>query len=269
MEFIRNCPVCNKILTYSRQGNLNQAIKRNSICSSCGHADMKGENNPFYGKKHTEKTKTLLSEKFKGKSRSPDTAYGGKRGSPPNLKPVYEIWVEKYGIEEADRRQAADNERKSIASKGKNNPMYGKPAPQGSGNGWSGWYKGWYFRSLRELSYMIKVIEKENLKWKTTESKEFAIPYINYDGVERNYFPDFLLEGNRLIECKPKRLHASVSVLLKKEAAERYCLKRNWTYELLEPEMLSEEEILEIYKLGLIKFLPRYEEKFKEKYSGR
>ncbi|MBR4316812.1 MAG: hypothetical protein IKP65_07630 [Alphaproteobacteria bacterium] len=37
----------------------------------------------------------------------------------------------------------------SEKSKGKNNPMYGKPAPKGSGNGVSGWYKGWFFRSLR------------------------------------------------------------------------------------------------------------------------
>ena len=33
--------------------------------------------------------------------------------------------------------------------------MYGRFSPRGSGNGWSGWYKEWYFRSLLELSYMI------------------------------------------------------------------------------------------------------------------
>ena len=45
----------------------------------------------------------------------------------------------------------------SNASKGKNNPMYGKPSPQGSGNGWSGWYKGIYFRSLLYSSFMSSI----------------------------------------------------------------------------------------------------------------
>jgi hypothetical protein len=29
---------------------------------------MKGENNPFYGKKHTQETKKIISSKNKGKS---------------------------------------------------------------------------------------------------------------------------------------------------------------------------------------------------------
>jgi hypothetical protein len=36
--------------------------------------------------------------------------------------------------------------------------MYGKPSPNGSGN-------GWYFISLHELSYMVNVIERFKLKW--------------------------------------------------------------------------------------------------------
>ncbi len=38
---------------------------------------------------------------------------------------------------------------------GEGNNMYGRPSPQGSGNGWSGWYKERYFRSLRELMFLI------------------------------------------------------------------------------------------------------------------
>jgi hypothetical protein len=36
--------------------------------------------------------------------------------------------------------------------------MYGKPSPQGSGNGWSGWYKGKYFRSIMELSFIVEYL---------------------------------------------------------------------------------------------------------------
>jgi hypothetical protein len=54
------------------------------------------------------------------------------------------------------------------------------------------------------------------------------IPYINFDGIDRNYFPYFLIGGNRLIEVKPKRLHESRVVLLKKEAAEKFCEEKGW-----------------------------------------
>jgi len=159
--------------------------------------------------------------------------------------------------------------RSCSSKKGKNNPMYGKPPVQGSGWGWSGWYKDWHFRSFLELSYMISILEKENLMWKSAETQEFAIPYINYDGTERTYFPDFLVQGTRLIEIKPKRLHGSVTVLLKKEAAITFCEQKGWTYELVEPEKLTEEEILNLYKNKDIKFSSQYEKKFKEKYGSQ
>jgi hypothetical protein len=52
---------------------------------------------------------------------------------------------------------------------GEKNFWFGKPSPVGSGNGWSGWYKGWYFRSLLELSFMIKVIERFKFSWKSAD----------------------------------------------------------------------------------------------------
>jgi len=228
--------------------------------------DISGENNPFYGKKHTEEAKKKFSETMFKKGKLSRGITFKKGHVNPNPRPIYDIWLEKYGVDEADRRKAVWSQKLSIKKKGKNNNMYGKPSPQGAGNGWSGWYKGWFFRSLRELSYMINVIEKENLMWVSTETKEFAIPYINYDGTNRNYFADFLVDGNRLVEIKPKRLHSTPQVLIKKKAAERFCLKKGWTYELIEPDILTKEEILILHNNEVVKFLPRYEEKLKEKY---
>lgn len=295
MEFTRECPECKKELTYTQKDNLQTANTKKLLCRRCTaknrirkskykySTEFKcitctkdltfkcphkidtvhecrscaqiGDRNGFYGKKHTEEAK----EKFSNTS----FKKGNQTG---NLIPIYDIWVKKYGLEEADRRKRNWKKKISLSTRGEKNPMYGKPPSQGSGNGWSGWYKDWFFRSLRELSYMIKVLEKEGLKWEMVENKNSAIPYINYDGVKRNYFADFLVENTRLIEVKPKRLHSSVSVLLKKNAAEKYCEEKGWTYELLEPEMLTEEELLILYKTGALKFLERYEEKFKEKY---
>jgi len=49
------CPVCNKV----------EIAPINKTCSSC--RDKRGENNPFYGKKHSEATRKKISEKAKGR----------------------------------------------------------------------------------------------------------------------------------------------------------------------------------------------------------
>ncbi len=87
-------------------------------------------------------------------------------------------------------------------------------------------------------------------------------------GVVKNYFPDFFLpEGNKLIEIKPKNLHKSISVQLKKKAAEKYCLEKDWAYEIIAPEKLTEKKIILLHKQEKIKFIYRYEQKFMEKYN--
>jgi hypothetical protein len=133
--------------------------------------------------------------------------------------------------------------------------MFGKPAPQGSGNGWSGWYKNWFFRSLRELSYMIKVIEKDNLNWKTPD-KTFKISYIDYNGKNRTYFPDFIINETKIVEIKPIKLQKSPKVIAKQKAAEIFCCENSLTYEMIDPDILSDDEILKLYMEHKIKFCP-------------
>ena len=184
--FIRNCPSCGRELTHTNKKNRNSAVKKKSLCYSCAakivqndpvHKEKqaqyrretyKGEGNPFYGKKHTKETIAKIqknrdlspfkTKKFKDKMSL--VTSGDKNGM--YGRNVYGIWVEKYGEEEANKRMARAKIKWSKASSGKNNPMYGKPTPNGSGNGWSGWYKGWFFRSIKELSYMINIIEARN-----------------------------------------------------------------------------------------------------------
>lgn len=47
--YTRNCPTCDKILTYRYKHTMVAANRKNSSCASCTNT---GENNPFYGKKH-------------------------------------------------------------------------------------------------------------------------------------------------------------------------------------------------------------------------
>jgi hypothetical protein len=267
-KFFRNCPQCNKVLSYTNSNNRQRAEKDKVICRSCStkNRNLSGENNPFYGKQHTKETKQKLSdisfshiytEEQKEQART-------QLAKVSNSIPLYDIWLTKYGKEEADKRLTQFKTKQSKNNKGKNNHMFGKPAPQGSGNGWSGWYKNWYFRSLRELSYMINVIEKENLVWQTPD-KNYKIPYIDYAGEPRTYFPDFII-GNKLVEIKPLKLQNTPKVLAKKNAAEEFCQKQNMIYEIIDPPILSEEEVKNLYINGQIKFLDKYEQKFKERY---
>lgn len=140
--------------------------------------------------------------------------------------------------------------------------MYGKPAPKGSGNGWKGWYKNWFFRSLRELSYMINVIEKQKLFWENGEQNKYKVIYTDWDGVSRKYFPDFVINNNVIIEIKPKKLWESPKILAKKLAAEQHYKKLNFEYKIIDPEFLTKEQLVYLYNNKLIKFLSKYEQKF-------
>jgi hypothetical protein len=274
MAYNRVCSKCNKILTYTNKYVYNESVKNKRLCRSCGAKKMCltdeqkfimasrfgpprcGKNNPFYGKKHTKEALKIIAEK--------SVKIGKENGM--FGKNVYDIWFIKYGKEEADKRLSALKHIRSINNSGKNNPMYGKPSPMGSGNGWSGWYKGWYFRSLRELSYVITYLERNGLRWVSAEKKEFSIPYQDYNGKDRIYHPDFLVEDNRLVEIKPDKLKKSITNKLKQIAAEKFCTKMGYKFEMIEPKKMGDKQISELYKKGLIKFISRYDKKFKERY---
>jgi hypothetical protein len=70
---IRECPKCKKdIKTYSKYRtiacrNYFNKIKNNTLCKPCSLKLQVGEGNPFYGKKHNNKTKKKISESRKGK----------------------------------------------------------------------------------------------------------------------------------------------------------------------------------------------------------
>jgi predicted nuclease of restriction endonuclease-like RecB superfamily len=68
--------------------------------------------------------------------------------------------------------------------KGKNNPMYGKPAPKGSGIGKGQYYKNIWLRSSYEVIY-AKQLDKTGIKW-LYEFKRFNLG-------DTTYIPDFYL----------------------------------------------------------------------------
>ncbi len=92
----RQCPTCNVEIRYEAQEsyyvlrNIRKAIADNTKCLKCS---VSGENNPFYGKKHSEKTKAQVSKSRTGKACGQDNAMANpihRKKATTNLKARYD-----------------------------------------------------------------------------------------------------------------------------------------------------------------------------------
>ena len=279
--FVRECPECKKELTHTTIKHRNRARKDKKVCAACRMKEVNnrpdvrlqrsmlarkrvGKLNSFYGKKHSEKTREKLRAVDRGYTQTDEFRKNSARVGAKNGmygRSFYDVWKEKFGEQEADKKFSEWLKVQSENSSGENNPMYGKPAPKGSGGGWGGWYKGWYFRSLRELSYVIRVLEKNNHEWQSAESKEFSIPYVSYDGTPRTYRPDFLVDGRTLVEVKPKQLMETPSNVLKKKAAIVFCKNNGFEFKMVDVKLLHTEHIIHLFEEGIIGFNKKYQER--------
>lgn len=290
-SFKRNCPKCNCEITYKSKYSLINANKKNSKCKSCGLKEImtdevkkrmservKGENNPmfgktgnlnpFFGKKHTEETKKKIingrdysvykTEEFRQKI----SKLSKGNNNPMYGKSVYDVWVEKYGKNIADEKMVEYKKKQSLNNSGEKNSMYGKPAPINSGNGICGWYKGWFFRSLLELSYMIFVIERFNLDWESGESEKYKIKY-EVGGENKNYFPDFVLNKKYIIECKPKKLTKVNTNKIKFEFAKKYCEENGFIFKVRDIPKIKKENLIKMIGDGLVVLTNKWGDKLK------
>lgn len=280
IKLIRSCPTCECVISYKSELGYNNANKNISKCRKCSSSGVNngmygkfGDKNPMFGKTHSIETLEKQSKIKLGKKHNSNTIDKLKilstgKNNKMCGRTYHEVWVSKYGKEIADQKLTIVKQKLSISNSGEGNPMFGKQSPNGSGNGWSGWYNGWYFRSLRELTYVIKIIDRFGLIWESGESNRYKIPYIDYKGTQRNYFPDFIINGKYVIESKPKKLWGSDSVVRKKEAAIRFCDNLGLKYKLVDIGVMSTDEIKKLYVSGKIQFLPRYEKKYKELFCN-
>lgn len=166
-------------------------------------------------------------------------------------------YEEIYGEEKALELK----EKISLKTKGENNPMYGKPSPQGSGNGWSGCYKGHYFRSILELSYLKHLLDND-IQFETGELKHHAIEY-EIDNKKRIYYTDFyLIETKEYIEIKPFKLINIYSNKKKFEAARNKLQNKFKILTENDINKINIDELWDLYNNGSIIFDKRYEQKF-------
>jgi len=281
LEYKRNCPLCSNEITYSTKWALKYAANKNTNCKKCNaikqfkNLDQRIKEgkavNGFQGKSHSIEMKDNMSNKIKSLYKNGKLNISGEKNpmfgktgekSPRFGTHLLEEFINRYGKIEGNKKILEWKEKISLKSRGENNSMYGKPSPKKSGNGWAGWYKGWYFRSLRELSFMINYIERFNMKWECGESVKYRIQYIDYKGSNRNYFPDFILNSKFMVECKPKPLWKSKDIVSKKNKAMDFCIKNDLIYKLIDPILLRVEKLEELYRKGIIMFNKSSEIKF-------
>jgi len=252
-EKIRICPDCLKEIKYSSHNECNSAKVKNSVCRSCSSKRSMG--NPEYKQKILNVLRNSpITQKQRDSARE-------NLAKVTNTRPIFEIWKEKYSPEEVERKIQEFKDKQSFNNSGSKNKMYGKPSPQGSGNGWKGHYKGTFFRSLRELSMLVH-FEENNVLWVTGESKKYKILYIDPLGKERNYFPDFITD-TEIIECKPKRLWDSPNIKCKTLAAKIFAESIGLVFTLVDPPIINYIKIVEMLTSGIIVCSKKYEEKIK------
>ena len=89
------------------------------------------------------------------------------------------------------------------------------------------------YRSSYELAYYKILDEDDTIK--TWEVECIKIPYL-FEGKTHTYFPDLLINGNEIREIKPVNLIKHPKNIAKQEAAEKFCLDRNWKYSYITEE---------------------------------
>ncbi len=226
-----------------------------------------GHLNSFYGKRHSEESKRKMvgnkdygytqTKEFKDKCRKVGMSNGMYGRS------VYDVWVERYGEDRADQLMMGYKEKLSLKMSGENNPMYGKPSPIGSGCGWSGWYDGFYFRSLLELSYIINVLEKCGYSYRSAESSELSIPYMDDKGNNRTYKADFFVDDRMLIEVKPDELKNIKINRIKFDAACKFCVENGFEFIVDNTDIISYDMLKDLYDTNKLFFVKKWEDRFK------
>ncbi|GJQ43753.1 MAG: hypothetical protein JETCAE03_32510 [Ignavibacteriaceae bacterium] len=125
---LNNNPNCRKIIEYKNEKFYLLALSKNTLCRRCSQYK---NNNPQFDKSPWNKGLTKeTDERIKKYGNTYSLNY--KNGKIKNNwkcmigKCAYDIWLEKYGKEEADKRENKKNKKHSRSISNEGNPMFGK-----------------------------------------------------------------------------------------------------------------------------------------------
>jgi len=172
-----------------------------------------------------------------------------------------QIWMHEYG--EAKGREMYRRHMRAIAKKNRGR-LGPRPSNTSGGYGVKGWYNGFFFRSLKELSFILANETSHKI-----ESAEGLIRVKYRDGDRfRYYYPDFVLDDKDIVEVKDKYSMSDTKVLAKMKALKRFCKGTRYTCRI-EDISLNQAAIKTLYLEGKIVFSSRHDEYVKETYGTR
>lgn len=166
-----------------------------------------GEKNPMYGKHHTAFVKMLATFSQSGIS-----------------------YEQRYGLQKSSDMKRKISEKVS----GKKNGMFGRTSRQRykTNIGRNGTYKGKFFRSILELSF-LKHLENLGISIDDIQYEHYKIPYI-FNNEAHVYIADFYVPKlNVLYEVKHSTELNEPKNVAKFYAAKEYCNKNNIQFQIV------------------------------------
>jgi len=280
----KKCECCGKdLFDYNGRKLLSNAKKR--FCNkSCKMKIINPMNNGnvydhWVNKYGKEKAKELEKKRLKIQSKKASKKLKGikikdhfiKRFGESVGKSKYDEYIKNQKKVQAisqQKRWDSDEGRRlkeefSKMFSGKNNPMYGKPTPVGSGNGWSGWFEDFYFRSLKELKFLL-ICKRFNIAIKSAEKETFRINYTDWKGTKRTSIPDYIVEDKYIIEIKPKHLQKSFDNKAKFIEFEKLAKSKGMKFKVIDSGRMDLDIFLELYDSRKIQLIDKYKDKLNE-----
>lgn len=243
MEYIKKCKQCGKDRKFKNESSLK--CSKSEICGSCSskNKNLSGENNPFYGKKHTEDTKKKMSENHADVT-GDKNPFKKSLKDPEKLKLHKKRCQARWDTKDQEYRKIFGS-KLSIAQAKSFNYNKSKNHKCGFFTSFDG--KIFYYRSSWEettLKYLDSL--KKSGYIKNFYLEPFCIKY-EHEGLPYILRIDFLIELNNekkiILECKPVGLRSHGKNPIKIQAYKNYCLENNIQFILFGMEELQSFEI--------------------------
>ncbi len=221
-------------------GTWRKGMKETEESRKANSERNKGAGNGFYGKKHTDATRSLMAANH--------ADFTGENN--PLVKALKDPAVRQRYVGTQRKKWAdllSDPARKDAWSiKARENGLKAYEAGvTGSGRGHQqGWFENpecgqrLFYRSSYELQF---------LEWSATRGLFVAavtarLPYLDGVGTSRAYIPDFLVNGHFLVEVKPRSLFGLFNNPAKFAAGKAYAKTHGLRYLIVDEQFLSDPD---------------------------
>lgn len=201
-----------------------------------------GKGNPFYGKRHSEKTMRKMKKNHSDFSGDNNPFRLWWQDANDDDKAKFKMTLSdgwKKAKENKEEFNKLREKRSKLTCEAHAN-MRMKKFGRGHLRGY------FYSKRQKKKIYYRSSYEKAFLEWCDSQDSivsffgcDFTIPY-GHDGITRNYIPDFIINDVVLVEIKPTGLINTDQNKRKALAGQEYCNNKGWIYLVITEEELKD-----------------------------